>query len=179
MEKAIELYTTGSAYAEFMEDRKGRIKKGYLADVVIFDRDLLNIPSDQVMAARVDARQLAARLSTNDKRRRSLMSPREHAAISVAWIALLLDGTLCASPGLTRATYSPVLERLANVGDALLVLPEYQALQWVSVRCIIYDTGSSPAATITSSPLNPENYGGLSCQPFLCMFSGRLPVVYR
>jgi predicted amidohydrolase YtcJ len=54
VEKAIELYTIGSAYAEFMEGRKGRIKKGYLADVVIFDRDLLGIPSDQIMAARVD-----------------------------------------------------------------------------------------------------------------------------
>lgn len=53
MEKAIELYTLGSAYAEFMEDRKGSIKKGCLADVVIFDRDLLTIPPDQIMKAQV------------------------------------------------------------------------------------------------------------------------------
>ena len=53
MEKAIELYTLGSAYAEFTEDRKGRIKKGYLADLVIFDRDLLTIPSEQIMKAQV------------------------------------------------------------------------------------------------------------------------------
>lgn len=54
MEEAIELYTLGSAYAEFMEDRKGMIKEGYLGDVVIFDSDLLTIPHDQIMSAKVD-----------------------------------------------------------------------------------------------------------------------------
>ncbi|OHB67174.1 MAG: hypothetical protein A2Y77_03340 [Planctomycetes bacterium RBG_13_62_9] len=54
MEKAIELYTLGAAYAEFTEDRKGMLKEGYLGDVVIFDRDLLTAPPDQIMSARVD-----------------------------------------------------------------------------------------------------------------------------
>jgi predicted amidohydrolase YtcJ len=54
MEKAIELYTLGSAYAEFMEDRKGMIKKGYLGDVVIFNNDLMTIPHDQIMRTKVD-----------------------------------------------------------------------------------------------------------------------------
>ena len=54
MEKAIELYTLGSAYAEFMEDRKGMIKEGYLADVVIFNNDLLTIPHDLIMKSKVD-----------------------------------------------------------------------------------------------------------------------------
>jgi predicted amidohydrolase YtcJ len=54
MEQAIELYTLGSAYAEFMEDRKGMIKEGYLGDVVIFDKDLMTIPHDQIMSAKVD-----------------------------------------------------------------------------------------------------------------------------
>lgn len=54
MEEAIELYTLGSAYAEFMEDRKGMIKKGYLGDVVIFDKDLMAIPQEEIMSARVD-----------------------------------------------------------------------------------------------------------------------------
>jgi len=54
MEETIELYTLGSAYAEFMEDRKGMIKEGYLGDVVIFDSDLMTIPHDQIMAAKVD-----------------------------------------------------------------------------------------------------------------------------
>ncbi|TEU07524.1 MAG: hypothetical protein E3J22_01260, partial [Candidatus Aminicenantes bacterium] len=54
MEKAIELYTLGSAYAEFMEDCKGMIKKGYLADMVIFNNDLMTIPHDQIMSSKVD-----------------------------------------------------------------------------------------------------------------------------
>ncbi|MBN2667458.1 MAG: amidohydrolase [Bacteroidales bacterium] len=54
MEEAIELYTLGSAYAQFMEDRKGIIKPGYLADIVITDRDLLTIPEDQIMKTKVD-----------------------------------------------------------------------------------------------------------------------------
>ncbi len=54
MEKAIELYTLGAARAEFMENRKGMIKEGYLGDVVMFDRDLMTIPHEQIMTARVD-----------------------------------------------------------------------------------------------------------------------------
>ena len=54
MEKAIELYTLGSAYGEFMEGRKGMIKEGYLGDIVIFNNDLMTIPHDQIMKSKVD-----------------------------------------------------------------------------------------------------------------------------
>jgi len=54
MEKAIELYTAASAYAEFMENRKGRLKAGYLADLVILDRNLLEIAEEEIMKTRVD-----------------------------------------------------------------------------------------------------------------------------
>jgi len=54
MEEAIELYTLGAAYAQFMEDRKGMIKKGYLGDVVIVDQDLMTIPEEEIMKTRVD-----------------------------------------------------------------------------------------------------------------------------
>jgi len=53
MEEAIRYYTLGSAYAQFMEDRKGMIKTGYLADIVIVDKDLLTIPEDQIMKTKV------------------------------------------------------------------------------------------------------------------------------
>ena len=53
-EKAIELYTLGSAYAEFMENRKGMLKKDFLADMVLFNRDLTTIPPDQIMSSKVD-----------------------------------------------------------------------------------------------------------------------------
>ncbi len=54
MEEAIKCYTWGSAYAQFMDDRKGMIKPGYLADIVITDKDLLTIPENQIMATKVD-----------------------------------------------------------------------------------------------------------------------------
>ena len=54
MQDAIRYYTAGSAYAQFMEDRKGMIKPGYLADIVITDRDLLTIPEQEIMKTRVD-----------------------------------------------------------------------------------------------------------------------------
>jgi predicted amidohydrolase YtcJ len=54
MEDAIRYYTLGSAYAQFMENRKGMIKPGYLADIVILDRDLLTIPENEIMKTKVD-----------------------------------------------------------------------------------------------------------------------------
>jgi predicted amidohydrolase YtcJ len=54
MEEAIGLYTTGAAYAEFMEDRKGMLREGMLADMVLMDQDLLSISPDRIMKTRVD-----------------------------------------------------------------------------------------------------------------------------
>lgn len=54
MEEAIRYYTLGSAYAQFMEKRKGMIKTGYLADIVITDKDLLTIPENEIMKTKVD-----------------------------------------------------------------------------------------------------------------------------
>ena len=54
MADAIRYYTLGAAYAQFMEERKGMIKTGYLADIVITDKDLFNIPENEIMSTRVD-----------------------------------------------------------------------------------------------------------------------------
>lgn len=54
MLEAIELYTVGAAYAQFMEERKGRIKKGFLGDVVILDQNLFSIPEEKIMQTKVD-----------------------------------------------------------------------------------------------------------------------------
>ena len=43
VETAIDAYTYESAYAEFMEDKKGRIKEGYYADMVLLDRDIFTV----------------------------------------------------------------------------------------------------------------------------------------
>ncbi|MDY5211727.1 amino acid permease [Intestinibacter sp.] len=37
---AVDAYTEGSAYMEFMEGKKGRIKPGQLADIVVLDKDI-------------------------------------------------------------------------------------------------------------------------------------------
>jgi hypothetical protein len=54
MEEAIKYYTWGSAYAQFMDDRKGMIKLGYLADIVIVDKNLMTIPENEIMKTKVD-----------------------------------------------------------------------------------------------------------------------------
>ena len=54
LKEAIKLYTLDAAYAEFMEDRKGMLKAGYLGDVVIFHEDLFTLPPDRIMTAQVD-----------------------------------------------------------------------------------------------------------------------------
>ena len=43
VETAIDAYTIESAYAEFQEDVKGRLKPGYYADMVLLDRDIFTV----------------------------------------------------------------------------------------------------------------------------------------
>jgi predicted amidohydrolase YtcJ len=41
IEEALEAYTAGSAFAAYAENRRGRIREGMDADLVVLDRDLL------------------------------------------------------------------------------------------------------------------------------------------
>ena len=41
--QAVDCYTAGSAYAEFCETRKGRLKPGFWADLIVVDRDIFEI----------------------------------------------------------------------------------------------------------------------------------------
>ena len=52
---AVDAYTYESAYAEFEENVKGRIKPGYYADMVILSQDIFTIPSDEIINTKVDA----------------------------------------------------------------------------------------------------------------------------
>ena len=45
---AIDAYTAGSAWCEFAEDVKGRLKPGYLADLVVLDTDIFTCPEQQI-----------------------------------------------------------------------------------------------------------------------------------
>jgi predicted amidohydrolase YtcJ len=51
--QAIELYTAGSAYAEFTDDRKGRLKPGYLADFIVLSKPIFEIPPRELLETRV------------------------------------------------------------------------------------------------------------------------------
>lgn len=46
--QAVDNYTTGSAYASFDEDKKGRIKKGYLADFAVLDQDIFTVDKSKI-----------------------------------------------------------------------------------------------------------------------------------
>ncbi|HEX2187460.1 MAG TPA: amidohydrolase, partial [Longimicrobiaceae bacterium] len=50
-EEAIRLYTAASAYGEWEEDRKGTLRPGMLADLVVWDRDLLTVPEAEILQA--------------------------------------------------------------------------------------------------------------------------------
>ena len=43
VQDAVDAYTIGSAYMEFAEEYKGRIKKGYYADMVLLEKDIFTI----------------------------------------------------------------------------------------------------------------------------------------
>ena len=53
VEQSLVAYTAQSAYAGFQEDRLGYIKPGYLADLVVIDKDLLRIDLQQITSAKV------------------------------------------------------------------------------------------------------------------------------
>ena len=45
---AIDAYTIGSAYVEFAEKTKGRLKEGYVADLVVLDQDIFTIDQNKI-----------------------------------------------------------------------------------------------------------------------------------
>jgi hypothetical protein len=53
IEQALAAYTTGSAYAEFMEKIKGTLAPGMLADFVVLDRDLTKVAPPEILKTKV------------------------------------------------------------------------------------------------------------------------------
>jgi predicted amidohydrolase YtcJ len=53
VDQAIAAYTVGSAVAEFEEKEKGKLAPGMLADFVILDRDVTQVPPEQILATKV------------------------------------------------------------------------------------------------------------------------------
>ena len=50
---AIKMFTCNGAFAVFEEDKKGYLRKGYEADIVILDEDLLSIEADKIIDCNV------------------------------------------------------------------------------------------------------------------------------
>jgi predicted amidohydrolase YtcJ len=53
IDEAIAAYTTGSAYAEFEERKKGLLSPGMLADFVVLDRDITKVDPPEILKTRV------------------------------------------------------------------------------------------------------------------------------
>jgi predicted amidohydrolase YtcJ len=53
VEEALRAYTANGAYASFDESRKGTLAAGKLADLVVIDRDLFNIPPEEIRNTKV------------------------------------------------------------------------------------------------------------------------------
>src|SRR5574339_1208341 len=52
LEECILGYTRDAAFVEFMENEKGQIKEGYLADLVLFSHDLFELVPEEVTSAK-------------------------------------------------------------------------------------------------------------------------------
>jgi len=53
VEDCIRAYTTGSAFAEFMDGKKGELKVGEFADFVVLSQDLTRIPAKDILKTEV------------------------------------------------------------------------------------------------------------------------------
>ncbi len=53
LEQALTGYTRGGAYAEFAESVKGTLAPGKLADLVVLDRNIFELPAEKIADARV------------------------------------------------------------------------------------------------------------------------------
>ena len=62
VEEALRAYTAEDAYGIFAEGRRGRLVLGYLADLVLLDRDLTRIPPETIDQTQVEATVVGGRV---------------------------------------------------------------------------------------------------------------------
>lgn len=60
--QALESYTINPAYGSFMEDDKGSIEVGKLADFTIFDKDIMTIPEDEILDTNISMTIVGAKI---------------------------------------------------------------------------------------------------------------------
>jgi predicted amidohydrolase YtcJ len=59
---AIRMYTANTAYLSWEEGIKGTLEPGKLADMIVLDRDVLTVPDDDLLEAKVDMTFVGGRL---------------------------------------------------------------------------------------------------------------------
>jgi predicted amidohydrolase YtcJ len=62
VEEALRAYTAGDAYGVFAEKTRGKLAPGYLADLVLIDRDLTKVRPETLDQARVVATVVAGKV---------------------------------------------------------------------------------------------------------------------
>jgi predicted amidohydrolase YtcJ len=62
VEEALHAYTAANAYGVFAEERRGRLTPGYLADLVLVDRDLTRIPPEEIEQSAIKATVVGGRV---------------------------------------------------------------------------------------------------------------------
>ncbi|HWZ12041.1 MAG TPA: amidohydrolase [Acidobacteriaceae bacterium] len=76
IQQAIYAYTQGSAFAEFAENKKGRLAPGYYADFVVLDRDITRIEPPSILKTKVLRTVVAGETQCeNGARPRQVLSP--------------------------------------------------------------------------------------------------------
>jgi hypothetical protein len=61
-EEALRSYTLLNAWAAFEEDIKGSLTPGKLADIVVLSKDILTVPDEEILSARVDVTIVGGRI---------------------------------------------------------------------------------------------------------------------
>jgi hypothetical protein len=61
-QEALRSYTLLNAWAAFEEDIKGSLTPGKLADIVVLSNDILSVPDEEILSARVDVTIVGGRI---------------------------------------------------------------------------------------------------------------------
>lgn len=66
-EQALKSYTLDGAYAEFEEDFKGSIEVGKAADFTVYDKDIMEIPENEILKAKVKMTVVGGKIVFSEK----------------------------------------------------------------------------------------------------------------
>jgi predicted amidohydrolase YtcJ len=63
IEEAVELYTKGPAQLALQEAHSGTLEAGKLADLVVLDRDIFRIPSEEIIKLRIELTMMGGQIT--------------------------------------------------------------------------------------------------------------------